>query len=1424
MSRNSRRRLIARRRIAARRANPGVTLAQDPSAPDRDRSATFSFRLLAGCVLLFGLAFIQDPGFLVSDTKFDLVAAPADFLGRALHLWDGQSAFGQLQNQAYGYLWPMGPFFVFGWLAAIPGWAVQRLWWGLVMSFAFAGTSRVARELGVRSDLACIVAGVAFALSPRMLTTLGPISIEAWPSAIAPWVLLPLIRGSTRGSPLRAAALSALAVAMVGGVNAAATFAVLPLGALWLLTRTPGPRRRSLMLWWPVFTTLGTLWWLVPLAVMGSYSPPFLDFIETASVTTFPTTLFDTLRGTSGWVPYVDAGSRAGNDLLTTWYLCLNSGVVLLLGFAGLLDRRNPHRQFLALAVLVGVVMVTAGHLGSVQGWFAPTLRDLLDGSLAPLRNVHKFDPIIRLPLVLGLAFVLDLAISAGAKRPSRSDKHGTGLERLNKVALIGMALAVVAGAALPAFAGRIAPAGATLDVPDYWHEAADWLADEPDDGVALVVPGAPFGNYVWGSPKDEPMQWLARSRWAVRNVIPLTPPGNIRMLDAIESRFAQGKGSPGFADYLRRAGVRYLVVRNDLARSDDAPDPVLVHQTIARSPGLAGVATFGPAVGGESHLVGDEGRVLVNGGWQARYAAIEIFEVTGEVPPAVAAGRPVLVVGGPEDLLDLADLGVIDAAPTLLAADTPSPLVGDGVPDGRLVLTDGLRARERSFARVHDGYSAALTPGDVRRSGNPSRDYLIDTGDRWSTTVRLDGAQSLWASSSMSDSNASGGAERGQLPYAAADGSEETFWRSGAGQPGHASWSITFDEPIEPATVTVSVGDAITRNETIQVRTPNGVTDPVVLAPGDRSDIELPAGDDPIAWLRVEGASPTVGRSLTLAEVDVPGVEVQRTLVLPKLPESWGNPDTVVLRADRDARTGCAEVGFDVRCVEGRDHSSEESLGMRRLVTLAGPASYDPTLTVLPRPGEDLDRLVLDDQPIQIQASSVAVPDPRASPVAAIDGNPRTTWVAESDQLSPSLTLDWLGTKPVTGLRLTLSDDTAARLPSSVRLTWPGGSTDVTLEDGRASFPPIRTDGLRIQVLAAERATNLGFDSRSTPVGVGIGELRLIGVPYLPIGLPADERRYPCGSGPEVTIDGRTSRTSVLAAPATLARGLPATADLCRSRAGTTGGSSSSPSSDLVSLGAGDNVVEITDSPAFVVASLVLDDPLASTTSSTTDSGVEPSGPVTRTLAPGEGDVVVEMHENANPGWTATQDDKLLESVTLDGWQQGFVLNGDEEFVHAVFAPDRTYRAGLVAGLLGLLGLVFVVLVTRRRWAGPDPAALTDRRISATLMLGFGALGAGLVAGWWGLAIAVVVVAVVAVVYRRAGDQAPWVFASLCLLASMDYVVTPWASSSGWAGNDSWPHYLVLVPLVALFASAVGDPDLRRTSLRRIVGRSTKR
>ncbi len=1379
---------------------------------------------MAACALLVGLAMVQSPGLLVADTKFDLAVAPADFLARATHLWDPLGAFGQVQNQAYGYLWPMGPFFLLGSLLDVPGWVVQRLWMALVMGVALTGTAKLSRALGVRSDLACLLAGFAFALSPRMLTTLGPISIEAWPSALAPWVLLPLVVGSEKGSARRAAALSALAVAMVGGVNASATFAVLPLGVLWLVTRTSGPRRRTMMLWWPVFTLLGTLWWLVPLALMGTYSPPFLDFIESTGITTFPTDLFNVLRGTSNWVPYIDAQSRAGNDLITTPYLVLNSGVVLLLGFAGLIDRRTPHRQFLALSLLTGVLLVAAGHSGSVHGWFDGTVRGLLDGALSPLRNVHKFDPIVRLPLVLGLAFVVDRGVHPGVGTPHAREHVWA---RVNRRVFLAMAIAAVAGSVVPAVLGRIPPANATLSVPEYWQQTGDWLArhdrDEADRSAAataLVIPGATFGNYVWGIPRDEPLQWLASTPWATRNVIPLAPPGNIRMLDGVENRLAQGHGSPGLTASLRRAGVRYLVVRNDLSRGSDVPDPVLVHQAVAQSPGLARVAAFGPQVGGDGHYVQDGTRILINGGWQASYPAVEIFEVP-DVAAAVTSGPPPLVAAGPEDLADLWDLGVLGDAPALLAVDAPERLP-DGLAGSRVVLTDGLRARERFFPRIHDGVSSVITPGDVRRSGNPTRDYLLDRSDRWSTTARLEGAARLAASSSGSDSGELGGSRRGEMPFSAIDRTSATQWVSGLGHDARAWWAVAFGQPRSPTSVRLTGGQDAAVNQTVRVRTDTGVSEPVQLGPGDTRSVELDGS--PTRSLRVEDADGVTVQPLALAEVRVPGVAVRRTLVLPTLPMVWGTPDQIVLRADADARTGCVTFNTDVRCVPGRNRQSEESWKVDRAVTLSAPASYRPAITVRPRSGRALVHRILRDQPLNATASSVAVPDVRASVIAAVDGDPGTTWMADTNDLRPTMSLSWLGTRRVSGLRMSVDPNTAARLPTTVSLIWPGGRRTVELRDGKASFAPIHTDQLRIRMERAEPAASLGFDSTPRAVGIGVTEVRIAGVPYAPLGLSLDPVTYPCGSGPQMLVNGLRFQTQVTAAPVALARGLPARATVCSP------GQAAQP---WVALRAGENDIRLTGAHGFAPDSLVLSRATEIQPPGAGSARMETSGPVDRMLWPTPGATLIDMRENANTGWSATQDNHALEPLTLDGWQQGWLLRSGDGPVQATFTPDSTYRLGIGVGLAALVGLVVVVLLTGRRRRGTDSPALEARRVPRALVLGIVFGGLGLVAGWFGVVVGLLAAVLSWLLLRRTPEVAPWLLAAACAVAAVGHALGPWGDAQGWAGNDRWPDYLALVPLVGLFVSAwVGseEPRRRRRGLgdgmffRRRAGRSTIR
>jgi arabinofuranan 3-O-arabinosyltransferase len=1376
-----------------------------------DRSASiFRFRLAAACALLVALALVQDAGLLAADTKFDLVAAPVDWLAGSLHLWDTGSGFGQVQNQAYGYLWPMGPAFVLGQALDLPGWVVQRLWQGLVMSVAMVGTAKVARALGIRSDLACLVAGLAFALSPRMLTSLGPISIEVWPSALAPWVLLSLVNGATKCPPRRAAALSALAVTMVGGVNAAATVAVLPVAAIWLLTRAPGPRRRSMMLWWPVFTALGTLWWLVPLVVMGRYSPPFLDFTETAAVTTFPTTIFDTLRGTAHWVPYSDTGSRAGNDLLRTSWIAINSGVLLLLGLAGLLDRRTPHRFFLGLSLLAGVLMVTLGHHGAVQGWFAGPLAEQLDGVLAPLRNLHKFDPVLRLPLVLGLGFMLDHLVL-------RRRRHAAPrVERVNASVLLAAALVALVGTSTPALTGRIEPAGATLGVPSYWTQAADYLNDESNGAAALLVPGSRFAEYVWGDTSDEPMQWLADSRWAVRNVVGQSEPGTIRMLDGIEQRFTQGLGSAGLTDALRRAGVKHLVVRNDLVRSDDVTDPVLVHQALADSPGIVRVAAFGPDLGGEAHVGEGADRVVVNAGRQARYPAVEIFKVVAPSPPTVSGPEPTVLVGGPEDLPDLLDADVLGASPVQLAADVPD----DASRPSRIVLSDGLRSREQSFARVHDGSSAVLTPGDVRRTTNRVSDYLVDGADRWSTTAGLIGAEQISASSSESDADTAGGSRRGSLPYAAVDDALDTAWTSRATDE-RAWWRLDLGADRAIGSVTVSAPAGM--EETLRVRTTHGVSDPVRVTSGGTRRVVLPMGGDgstEVSWVQVEDASESGDRQLALADVGLGNVQVERVLALPRLPKAWSDPDVIVLRADRDARTGCVDVGADVRCAVGQARTSEDGAVMRRSFALVASGSFDVSVAARPRAGKALDQLVLAGQPVFALASSTGVPDPRAGAAAAVDGDASTAWISDPEDIRPGLRLSWISPEPVTAIDLDLDPDTAARLPDAVRLGFfrdgeRVGSVEVTLSaDGRATFPAVRADGIRVRALSARPVESVDFDGVSEDVPVGIGEVSVSGVPYLPLSLPSAPVLRACGTGPELRVGGELLRTALYASATDLAAGNEVPAEVC----GTVDGAVAT------AVGPGTIDVTATRSSTADVTRVVLtavDD--TGPGEAPFDAGGDLYDPGDRTLDPAPGASVVALRENANEGWTATQDGRVLDPITLDGWQQGFEVDGDGP-VDVQFAPDRDYRRGLLVGGFAMIGLIAVVMATRRRWAGPVPAPLGERRLSPTVAVVVALLAAGLAAGTIGVGVAVAVVAVERLLARRAPDAVPWLLACPVLVAALVYALMPWGSAAGWAGNIAWVGYLSLVPLVAVVVSSARPSGRPKCRFRAIPGSSTKR
>ena len=345
--------------------------------------------------------------------------------------------------------------------------------------------------------------------------------------------------------------------------------------------------------------------------------------------------------------------------------------VLAVAGLLGLARGDVPDRSWLVLGLLTGLTLVTLGHLGPVQGLLAAPAHIALDGVLAPLRNVHKFDPVLRLPLALGVTHVCG-RLFRRARRPGRRVAvHGA---RAGVVLLVAALLAT----ASPAVAGRLAAPTGFEGIPGYWQQTADWLAAARPSGRALLVPGSSFGTYFWGSTLDEPLQPLARSAWDVRDAVPLTPPGHIRMLDAVEERLAAGQGSAGLTQYLARAGISYLAVRNDLdAGAAGAPRSVLVHRALADSPGITAVAAFGPVVPGATSF---QGRVLDSGLTEQR-PAVEIFAVADPAQRAwtTPLTNAVSVSGGPDAILALADRGLLGVRPAPARRRHPGARDGHG-------------------------------------------------------------------------------------------------------------------------------------------------------------------------------------------------------------------------------------------------------------------------------------------------------------------------------------------------------------------------------------------------------------------------------------------------------------------------------------------------------------------------------------------------------------------------------------------------------------------------------------------------------------------------------------------------------------------------------------------------------------------------
>ncbi|MEU9730318.1 alpha-(1-_3)-arabinofuranosyltransferase family protein [Streptomyces sp. NPDC048002] len=1351
------------------------TTAAMAGPPEGPRSRRW---LLGFWAVVFVLLLAVHPGRQTFDTKLGVTVDPGRFLSDLGQLWQDQNGFGGISDQYAGYLWPMLPFYWVADLVQLPVWLAERLWLSLIVSVAFWGALRLAERLRVGSGASRLLAAGAYALWPVFTVVIGSTSAAALPGAFLPWVLLPLT--DERYSARIAAVRSALVIPFMGGVNAASTLAsLLPVG-LYLLSRPSGPRQRKLIAWWVPGVLLATAWWLIPLLLLGAYGENFLPYVESSQTTTETMAATEALRGAGNWVAYLhfgDAWLPAGWAVASSVLVILGSAVAAGLGLAGLARRDMPERRWLVLTVLTVALVLLAGYGGSFGAPFHGLAQDWLDGWLVPFRNIYKFQTGLALALVLGLAHLVGVAAESRGARPVPG----------RRFAPLVAAVLVLPGLMWPYLNGSILNPGSFKEIPDYWEATADWMEEYSPDARVLVVPATAHGIHTWGSTIDQPLDVTADSRWAQRDYVPFGTAGNRRAMDAVQQALTTGAEVPGLADFLSRAGVHYVVVRNDLDPAQVGNVPTTIVKRTLEQSGYERVKGFGPV--GTGGVIAP-GTPLQVEGLYPRQRAVEIYQPPQDVPRPGQAGLTSLadtavVSGGPESLLPVA--GELRGRASVLTGDNHPGL---GSPPVQ-VIGDGLRRADTRFGLVNANTSYTYTPDErnapdaTQDAGEKPHQILPTDGPDHQTVAELRGARSVSASSY--------GSWLFHLPQYdpvnAFDGNPDTAWTEGSlGSPDGEWLRIGFTGKYDmPSAFEVaplpqeSVRPAPTR---VRVETEQGSRTSYLEADGTAQNVKAPAG--PTEWMKLTIVDSVERRTgLTgagFSEISLPDVQVTRLLRLPTDAEDSSAAAEIVSLSRAADPTGLSATGTEA--------------GLHRTFSTGSAGTYEVRASAVPVPGEALDRLLYEVAPEQ-QNRIVATADSTARLGAGLsarnltDGDLTTAWIAGD---RPTVHLSWEGKQAVDEIVLPSAGGLSSR-PAEVHISSPDGAAIAGVdENGNVRFPAITTDRLDITVTETAPLTLYNpFADEDMQLPVGLTEAYVPALDSYRTPKPEADRAFslPCGKGPVVAVDGQLYETSAEGTVGDLMDRRPVEVTLC-------------PESGL-DLASGEHRVEAGDAgPLTVTAVTLTRGEITQSPASGRELGVKDWLGDRRELTVGPGAAsYLTTYENFNDGWRAELNGEELTPVRLDGWQQGWrIPAGEGGTVKLSYEPAVTYEAGLIGSGVGLAALVGLALWRRREPNADEPQPVPPL---PGLWLGTVALTlvAAVIAGWFAL-----LVPALALLARRRHELL--VPVALVAFVAAGVVTAAGAGEPVRDGTGAFGPTAQLLALIGLFAALVSVREPR--------------
>ena len=541
---------------------------------DARRWRVLGYALLA--LLAYVPVLLTKPGKVVADTKSYLYLDPGRLLERAASMWDPNIGMGTVTHQNIGYLFPMGPYYWLTHELGVPAWVSQRLWFGSLLLAAGVGVLFLMRTLRVRGPGA-VVAAVLFMLSPYTLDFAARISVILMPWAGLPWMLaltIRALRARDGRSAWRYAAIFALVVQVVGGVNATALVFAGLAPVLWIIytvavrevdwRRALGVTARI-----GVLTLVTSSWWIAGLWAQGKYGLNILKFTETLQVVSVSSTPLETLRGLGYWFFYgidrIGHWTDASVPYMQDLGLLVVSFALPVLAFFGAACVRWRHRAYFVLLTVVGVVVAvganptTTRRPSAARSSRSRSLRASGSRCAAPAGRCRWS----RSGWRCCSAWVVNALGRAWAGKGRKV--RGVPVRTL-VVAGVVIVLAIVN---LPAiWTGDFYTQDLTREetLPKYWTDAIAALDAQSHDTRVLEIPGADFAAYRWGQTVDPITPGLMDRPYVARELVPWGSAASADLLNALDQRIQEGTlDADTLAPIARLMASGAIVYRSDL-------------------------------------------------------------------------------------------------------------------------------------------------------------------------------------------------------------------------------------------------------------------------------------------------------------------------------------------------------------------------------------------------------------------------------------------------------------------------------------------------------------------------------------------------------------------------------------------------------------------------------------------------------------------------------------------------------------------------------------------------------------------------------------------------------------------------------------------------------------------------------------------